>query len=121
MRWSHRTTPGLVAAATDPEDDLDTPAAAPAPARPAPRPVNPNPPTPGDLVRWHDGTLGRIEPATWTEPGDLVVLVHITETDVVAAPRLTIITADLVATNKQLAGLPIWVYTGTLGPKPAGS
>lgn len=121
MRWSHRTTPGLVAAATpDPEDHLEdtTPAAV---APPAPRPVNPNPPAPGDLIRWHDGTLGRIEPATWTEPGDLAVLVHITETDVVAAPRLTIVADDLVATNQRLAGLPVWVYTGDLGPKPAGS
>lgn len=119
-RWSHRTTPGLVAAATEPEPTPDPePAPAPAaPAPPAPRPVNPNPPAAGDLIRWRDGSLGRIEPATWTEPGDLAALVHLGDATQVAAPRVTITAGDLLATNQRLAGLPIWTYAGTLGPSP---
>lgn len=119
-RWSHRTTPGLVAAATEPEPTpAPEPAPAAVPAAPAPRPVNPNPAAPGDLVRWHDGSLGRIEPATWTEPGDLAALAHLGDATKVAAPRVTITAADLLATNQQLAGLPVWTYTGTLGPRKA--
>ncbi len=59
-----------------------------------------------------------LEPATWTEPGDLAALVHLGDATQVAAPRVTIAAGDLLATNQRLAGLPIWTYAGTLGPSP---